>query len=132
MFEAHGSYDLVLRGRILEVNVKGAWNLESALDYAKSVDKFITSLSGQPWAMVSIIDDFELFTPDCKPVIQKLSRNAYRNGLVREAMVNFEYGIKIQAFQPTVKGFPTFKRGFFKTKPEAQVWLKEQGFEVLE
>lgn len=129
MFEAHGSYDIALNGRILEVNVKGAWNVESANDYAGSVEKFVEVLQGKPWAMISIVDDFELFTPECYPVISKLSIKAYQGGLVKEAMVNFTDSVKMQVFKPNIDGYPDFQRAFFRTKKEATVWLKQEGFE---
>ena len=129
MFDAHGSFDLVLNGRILEADVKGAWNVETAYAYAASVSHYIEILQGKPWALISIVDDFELFTPACYPVMVELAAKAYRSGLVNEAFVNYVDSIKMQVFKPKIAAFPDFHRAFFRTKPEALVWLKKQGFD---
>lgn len=129
MFKSHGAFDLTLNGRILEADIKGAWNVETAHDYSASVGKFINVLSGEPWALISIVDDFELFTPECYPVIVKLAEKAYRSGLVNEAFVNYTDSIKMQVFKAKIDAFPDFQRGFFRTKVDALNWLKQQGFE---
>jgi hypothetical protein len=129
MFEAHGSFDIKVSGRILLVNVKGGWNIESAHDYSQAAQALIKPLFGAPWAVLAVMDEWELFTPDCSPVIQTLNQNAYRNGLVREAMVNQVDSVKLQAFPSAVEGFPQFERQIFRNKELAFEWLKKEGFE---
>ena len=129
MFEAHGTFELQVQGRILLAKFKGAWNLESALNYKREIEQVVSPLLGQPWAMVSNMNDWELFTPECAPVIIKLSQAAYRGGLVREAMVNQTDSIKMQIFHKPINGYPEFERAFFTTQDEAIRWLHAQGFD---
>lgn len=129
MFEAHGSFDLEVNGRILQANIKGGWNLESASAYKRAVETIVKPLLGEPWAMISVMDEWELYTPDCRPIILELCNIAYSGGLVREAMVNRIDSVKMQAFQSVVEGFPQFQRQLFQTKQQALTWLKEEGFE---
>jgi hypothetical protein len=123
MFEAHGSFEIEVNGRILQANIKGGWNLESACAYKNAVETIVKPLIGEPWAMISIMDQWELYTPECKPIIRELCHNAYSNGLVREAMVNQFDSVKMQVFQSVVKG------QVFQTKQEGMTWLNQQGFE---
>ena len=129
MFEAHGSFEMHISRRILQVDIKGCWNIETAFEYKTAVEKIAQTLIGQPWAMLSIMSDWELFTPDCKPVIMKLTRDALKNGLQREAMVDQKNGVKMQNFPLLIEDFPLFKRQFFTSNEQGYAWLKSQGFE---
>jgi hypothetical protein len=129
MFEAHGSFDIQISGHIMVVDIKGCWNVETALEYKIAIEKIIQPLIGKHWAILSIMDDWELFTPDCKPVIMKLSHDALINGLQREAMVDHNNGVKMQHFPTSIVAFPWFKRQFFTSTGQAYEWLKAEGFE---
>lgn len=129
MFAAHGTFELQREGRILVAKFKGAWNMESALNYQDAIQPMAAPLMGKPWAMISNMDEWELFTPECAPIIIKLSQAAYRGGLSREAMVNQTDSVKMQIFHKPISRFPEFQRAFFTTQEQARSWLNEQGFE---
>ena len=95
-----------------------------------AVDEILKPLVGQPWAMVTNLDDWELFTPDCGQVMQRSMHFAYSSGLIREVLVNRTNSIKMESFTPTIAGCPKFQRHFVKTKAEAFEWLNSQGFDA--
>lgn len=129
MFEAHGFFDVHISGQILVADIKGGWNIETALAYKAVVEKISRPLIGKPWAMLSLMDDWELFTPDCKPIILKLTYSALQNGFVRDAMVDKSGSIKMQSFPSSIETHPQFKRQFFENREPAMSWLKSEGFE---
>jgi hypothetical protein len=130
MFEAHGSFELAVRGNILQANIIGGWNVESAQQYSEAIKEITKPLFGKPWAIISVMDEWELFTPDCEPIIKALSAKAYQSGLVREAMVNRIDSIKMQPFHAEIRGAPLFERQFHSTIEEAITWLKSEGFSL--
>jgi hypothetical protein len=130
MFEAHahGAFELKVEGLILHAYIIGSWNIQAAYDYKEAVEKIIKPLVGHTWAMISVVDEWELYTPDCKPIMIELSHYAYASGLCKEAIVNQVASVKLEAFPAKIKGFPTFQRQFFHTKEEAVSWLNDEGF----
>ncbi|MFT5840053.1 MAG: hypothetical protein ACI9UT_002564 [Flavobacteriales bacterium] len=130
MFKAHGEFELEIIDSIFVVNIKGAWNIENLHAYSLSAKNILKPLQGKPWAMVTILDDWELFTPDCLPLMKKLVRVAYSVGLIREVIVSSSSGIKIEFFEPILADCPNFKRQFVKNKIEAFEWLKSEGFDT--
>lgn len=132
MFEGHGSFELMIRGNILQARIKGGWNEVTAKEYDVAVRDIISPILAKPWAMISVMDEWELFTPDCRPVIVKLCRYAYTNGLIREVMVNKHQSVKMQQFPLTNPYFPDFQRHIVSTISEAEEWLGAEGFNVCD
>lgn len=128
MFEAHGSYDIKLDGQVMYLYIKGTWNLETALAYQKDVHQLAKRLPDSPWVTITDINEWDLFTPDCKPIIERLSHEAYKNGLVRDALVSSSQSIKTALFSRTVRDFPQFERQFFANIEQALLWLASEGF----
>jgi hypothetical protein len=129
MFEAHGSFSLTLTGRILRAELSGAWNSEAALAYESELQAMVQPLIGQPWASISIMNGWELYTPDCQPIITCMLDWARTHGLTQDVLVNQVPSIKMQAFPSTIKAFPAFHRHFVQTQEQAFALLKLAGFE---
>ncbi|MDM7861630.1 hypothetical protein QTP81_13600 [Alteromonas sp. ASW11-36] len=128
-FAGHGEYDIKRSGNVLYVNLRGGWNEEAAIAYAKDIEQSIKPLINRPWAIISNLSDWELFTPECFPIISQLVIQAIQSGLCKEAIVSQPNSVKLQPFKLPKDAFPTFQRRFFPGLLEAKSWLMEEGFE---
>ncbi len=128
MFEAHGSFDTQIYKNVLLVKIIGPWNLETALAYQYHINRITAPLVGAPWAMITDLYDWELYTPDCYPVIHQLVNHCIENGLQREAVLSPEKSVKRRPFQIDRAHYPQFNRAFFTDYRPARQWLAEQAF----
>ncbi len=128
IFQPHGQYSMSVSGRIFHVKCKGAWNAETMKLYASDALERTKHLFGQPWAMISDIDEWELATPDVEPILIWLLDQGVKNGLVREAVVNNHGRIKLKQFNVSMPNDPRFERKMFTTEVLAKEWLSNEGF----
>ncbi|MBD3584744.1 hypothetical protein HHX48_03215 [Salinimonas sp. HHU 13199] len=128
MFEAHGSFKTTIHNNVLLVDIIGPWNLETALNYERHISQITASLVGAPWAMITDLYDWELYTPDCYPIIHQLVNKCIENGLHREAVISPQKSIKRRPFEVDRAHYPQFSRAFFIDYPPARQWLAEQAF----
>lgn len=136
MFSEHGSFHVELRGNILFLDIEGAWNIETALAYQKEIAEAIKPIIGQNWAVVTLMDDWELCTPDSEKVIVKIVLDAIGKGLIREAVVSSQGTLKLELFDKyshvntssdtTIE----FKRHIYQDEKKALEWLSSEGFSV--
>ncbi|WP_026377528.1 hypothetical protein [Aestuariibacter salexigens] len=129
MFAAHGYFEVTVQGRILHVVIERAWNLETALKYRQVIHDVIAPISGKPWAVLTDVSGWELFTPDCYPVISELINYCVEKGMCYEAIVNSGQSIKLQPFKTRQPHADNFVREFFTDQQSALAWLQQQGFE---
>lgn len=127
-FAGHGEYDIKCSSNVLYVNLRGGWNEEAALAYSKKIKQCIEYFNNQPWAIISDLNDWELYTPECFPIISKLVLYAIQSGMRKEAIVSQTNSIKLQPFALDKDVFLTFERRFFTELDEAHIWLKDEGY----
>ena len=127
-FAGHGEYDIKCSSNVLYVNLRGGWNEEAALAYSKEIKQSIEYFNNQPWAIISDLNDWELYTPECFPIISKLFLHAIQSGMCKEAIVSQTNSVKLQPFALDKDAFPTFERRFFTDLDEAHIWLKDEGY----
>jgi hypothetical protein len=63
MFE-HGSYTIEVRQRILVARILDAWNLKTAIHFCNEMEKLAVTMSGEPWAILSDLTQWQLSTPE--------------------------------------------------------------------
>lgn len=78
--------------------------------------------------MLNDINDWELATKDCEPLLIKMVDAAIEQGLCREAVINSQGVIKIEQFNLSLTDRAGFKRKFFKDEMTALKWLEDEGF----
>ena len=136
MFTEHGCFYVELKGNILLLDIEGAWNLETALAYQKAITEAIKPIVGQNWAVLTLMNKWELCTPDSEIVIVDIVKNAITKGLTREAVVNNKGTIKLELFNKhrNVKTLSDanipFKRHIYQDEETALEWLASEGFGV--
>jgi hypothetical protein len=134
MFAKHGNFHLELKGNLLFITISGAWNREAALEYESAIVEATKPLIGIPWAVITVIDDWELCTPDSALVMVGMIKTAIKNGLVREAVVNSKGTIKLEIYEKYKKekrngpDNKLFVRHIFQNSDAALEWLSKDGF----
>ena len=128
MFAAHGSFELDISGNIIISHIKGAWNRETAIDFETQMKKAIRELKGVPFGMVSVFDEWELYTPDCKPIVSELFFHALQCGLQKEGLVNSHDSVKMRHFALLISSYPDFERKLFTSTEQALEWLATYEF----
>jgi hypothetical protein len=136
MFNLHGTFKIELQDDIVFVDMIGAWNLETAIAFSAEIKALTKQIYGRPWAALTRMDEWELCTPDCEPVIVEFSLDAKRSGLTREAVVNEKESTKLELFSRfrndslVKQANPEFERRFFKNLASGLAWLHSEGFSV--
>lgn len=128
-YGCHGNFKLELVGNVLFQHLSGAWNKENALEYSQQVSILVSPIVNQPWALLNIITEWELATPDCEPIIKSILEIGVDTGLTCEAVVNANGTVKIEQLNRTLPVNRSFKRAFFTYDSDALNWLTEMGFE---
>ncbi|MEP0355299.1 MAG: hypothetical protein ABJH06_11910 [Paraglaciecola sp.] len=137
MFTQHGAFLLTRCGRVLFLEMKGAWNLETTLAFRRAVLDEATELNGQEWSLVTDMTEWELFTPECEPIVFETLKQSVSSGLTREALINNNGSIKLNLFKKYknkslyFNGLHIFKRQFFTQKQDGILWLQQEGVTVL-
>lgn len=128
MYEAHGEFTIKLSGSILQVSIIGAWNLETALAYQQEVQAVMTGKKLGTFAMITDINQWDLFTPDVAPIIRRLVREAVSGGLTHEAVIHKTSSIKLEYFKTPESLRNNLTRKVFSNTDEALIWLENNGY----
>lgn len=134
MYAEHGCFHLELKGNILFIRLEGGWNLETAMAYGKAIDAITKDILNQPWAVLTVTDDWELCTPDSEVAIVDFVKKAIKNGLTREAIVNSKSSIKMEIYakyqhlKRSSVNNTLFERAIFQDVGQALEWLNKDGF----
>ena len=65
-FAPHGDTRIDVRGRILVLRPQGHLNAEEVGRILRQLDEIIPSLGGKPWAVLYVLQDSTLLTPDAE------------------------------------------------------------------
>jgi hypothetical protein len=134
MYTEHGCFHLELKGNILFITLEGGWNLETAMAYGKAINVITKDISSEPWAVLTVTDDWELCTPDSELAIVDFVKKAIENGLTREAVVNNKSSIKLEIYgkykhlKRSSVDNALFERAIFQDVDQALEWLNKDGF----
>ncbi|WP_133468994.1 hypothetical protein [Paraglaciecola marina] len=136
MFIQHGLYSLTRYERVLFLEMKGGWNQETTRAFQQDIYQKSAVLHGKPWTVITEMTDWELFTPECEPIIVETVKQSVANGLTREALINSKGSIKLHLFEKYKEQtlyfdkHIAFKRHFFTDMEAAVQWLKSEGVDV--
>jgi hypothetical protein len=64
IFKPHGSHQLEVQGRILQVHTRGPWNAEEVQRYVQSFSSCVDQLTGKPWGVLAFVYGEAIHTPE--------------------------------------------------------------------
>ena len=125
----HGSYELIVRNRVVIAKIIGAWNKEESEQYFSELKKMTQGIIHEPWAIVVYLDQWELSTPDSEQVNLNLLNWLMANNLKKAAEIYSPSVLKKMHVQNIVnKTASKIDRQCFTDDKAAIAWLESQGF----
>ncbi|KRS22088.1 hypothetical protein AAY72_05005 [Alishewanella sp. WH16-1] len=125
------AFQIWVENRVVLACIRGCWDRFSAEDYSRAFKAAASRLTGQPWAHIVYLDDWQLGTPDIEPIVQELVGWCLQNGLIVTAQVYCPHSVKrYQLDKMIIEKTPTFERRGYANEDDAFNWLEQQGFSV--
>ena len=126
---AHGSFDLTVDNQVLIARISGAWNEEESWLYFERVKEIIQPIMKQPWALLLLMNGWELGTPETEQVTKEMVRWVSSHGLYKVAEVyNPNMLIQLHIERIVKEGPDEIERRHFINEKEAIAWLASNGF----
>jgi hypothetical protein len=120
-----GGYEIDINDRTLCLTIHGVIELELALRFMLHAKILISSLPTNHWASLVDLSEWGLHPPEIVEFIEGFELWAQENGQLAEAAIVNESVLKIMAREKLVeKARKTVHQEYFKSKPEAQEWLR--------
>lgn len=136
MFEQHGNFNVFVVNNTITLTLEGAWNVETSLAYQREIREKATPLKGSPFGVLTLLDDWELCTPECEKVLVEIVQAAISWGMQKEAVVNNNGAAKLLLFEKhkhlhidDIKE-KHFHRRIFSQQSDAISWLAREGFHI--
>ncbi|MGJ8682607.1 hypothetical protein [Paraglaciecola sp.] len=86
-FTVHGSVELRVKDRILEVEGDGPWNIEAVTQANQSFSSLIKELSGSPWGALVVLQGDPIYVPDAADYLVNSIRSECQSGRVATAIM---------------------------------------------
>jgi len=98
MFEQHGDFNVFVVNNTITLTLEGAWNVETSLAYQQEIREKARHLKGSPFGVLTLLNDWELCTPECEKVLVEIVQTAISWGMQKEAVVNDTGAAKLLLF----------------------------------
>ena len=128
-FEAHGTFELSVKGEILIIRFFHNWNLEGAKAFFTQYRALIQQHNLKQFGVLSDLRQFGGGTPDAIEFFEKISDWARENGQVARALI-MDSGLKEFTISQIDKGKKRFQDRAFSGEPEALAWFESLGLVV--
>jgi len=120
-----GGYDLDLHDQTLFLTIRGVVEVELALRFIVQAKILLAQISGKSWASLVDLSDWGLHPPEVVEFLREFQQWAEDNGQITEAAVVNESVLKVMARDKLLQSRKkTVHQEYFKTKPEAEEWLR--------
>lgn len=129
-FEAHGTFDLSIKGEIFIIRFFHKWNLEGAKAFFIQYKELIQHCNFKKFGVLSDLKQFEGGTPDAIEFFEGISDWAQENGQIARALI-LDSGLKEFTIHKIDKGKKRFHIRAFSDEAEALVWFESLGLAVL-
>lgn len=128
-FEAHGTFELSIKGEILIIRFFHDWNLEGAKAFFTRYRELVRQQGLKKFGVLSDLRQFGGGTPDAIAFFEKISDWAQENGQVARALI-MDSGLKEFTISRIDKGKNRFQARAFSDEAEALAWFESLGLAV--
>jgi SpoIIAA-like len=128
-FEAHGKFDITLKGDIFFIKMSHKWNLEGAEKFFSKYETLVRQHNLKKYGVLSDLTDFEGGTPDAIQYFEKISDRAQIFGQVARALI-MNSDLKEFMVNQADNGKERFPTRIFSEETEAIAWLESLGLVV--
>jgi hypothetical protein len=128
-FDAHGTFELSIKGEIFIIRFFHKWNLEGAKTFFAKFKELIQQHNFKKFGVLSDLKQFEGGTPDAIEFFEGISDWTQENGQVARALI-IDSGLKEFTINQIDKGKKRFHIRAFSGEAEALAWLQSLGLSV--
>nr|NJM01657.1 hypothetical protein [Desulfobacula sp.] len=128
-FEAHGTFELSVKGEIVIIRFFHNWNLEGAKAFFTRYRDFLQQLGLKRFGVLSDLRQFGGGTPDAIEFFEKISDWAQENGQAARALI-MDSGLKEFTINRIDKGRTRFQVQAFSDEAKALAWFESLGLAV--
>lgn len=128
-FDAHGKYDLSVRGEIIIVRAFQSWNLEGMKAFSKAYKAFVLDQKFKQFGVLGDLRKMEGATPETVEPFQQLSEWTLANGQIARAQI-IDSALKEFLINESSKGKDLFPIQSFVDEAPALVWLERLGLAI--
>jgi hypothetical protein len=131
MLPLHGDWKIEVNNNVILQWFEGSWNEEAIIAYMHEFREVASQLVDRSWAILSVLEEWELCVPETE---KHISDHAYwfiENGCTHDCHVFSKNEIKKMQLN---KMIPTkcenYERRIFVDINESIEWLQSEGFEL--
>ncbi|MEI6894214.1 MAG: hypothetical protein V5789_06205 [Colwellia sp.] len=129
MFFAHGDWKIIVKNNCVLQWFSGYWNEEAAIQYSQEFSEQTQHLKGEPWAIISFLDDWILAVPEVELHGIDHSRQLKDDGCIKHCHVYAPSALKgIQLERMVLPTEGDYERRVFDEISSAISWLESCGF----
>jgi len=131
MQDIHGRWKIEVSNQVVMQWFADSWNEEAIIAYVKDFQSNAKPLSGSRWAIISVLEDWQLGVPAIESHVVEHCRWFLANGCVRDCHVYTPDALKkmqLEKMIPHSEG--NYTRCIFTSIEEAIQWLEEEGFSI--
>ncbi len=128
MQTVHGTIRLSVEGRILTIEGRGPWNLESIDLSVDSIDDDLRALYGAPWGALVMVEGDSILVPDAEARLIDVVRDDRHKGRLATALVLGDCtvpGLVTQHLQDVYTSAGDVFQAF-SNADDARLWLNAQ------
>ena len=125
----HGEFEIHIAGRVANVKVKGAWNEDTAKQYAENFKTLAAKLKDSAWGVIIDATEWELGTPATEEIIAGLQIWGMENNQRYEATIIGESELKKYQSNRYYQYLDTniITQRFFISMTQAVDWFSDLG-----
>ena len=128
-FDAHGKYDISVKGEIIIVRAYRAWNLECVKGFFKEYKAFVLKQNLKQFGALADLREFEGGTPEAINYYEEIAQWAYGENQIARAQV-IDTSLKSYTLKKATVGKDMFPIQNFSDHSQALAWLESVGLAV--
>jgi len=131
MFAIDGSWKIEVNNNVILQWFECSWNEEAAIAYIKEFKKVTSQLATRPWAILSVLEDWELGTPEIEKHISAIAAWFIENGCTHDCHIYSRSDLKKMQLDKMIPYKEvSYERRTFGDFNESVEWLKSEGFQL--
>ncbi|WDP89572.1 MAG: hypothetical protein HUN04_11825 [Desulfobacter sp.] len=128
-FEAHGDFEITVKGEVFIIKFCHKWNLEGAKFFFTKYKECVKQHNFKNYGVLSDLRPFEGGTPEAIDFFEVVGDWAKENGQIARALI-MDSSIKELTMVAINKGKERFPAQVFHSEKEALQWFKNFGLNI--
>jgi hypothetical protein len=131
MFAVHGDWRIVVKDNYVLQWFSGCWNEEAAIKYCHEFREKTERLNGTQWAIISLLDEWELGVPEMESHLIEHCQKFKDNGCIKDCHIYPPSAWKSMQLENMISQTEgNYERRVFVEAEEAMAWMKACEFSI--